>query len=202
MPFWGSGLLGSILDGVVFGAIIAVLWVYFRGPVAFFQSAPNLSLEEDARRKKRDKRQRRIERAIVANRKKARPVDYLQAWGMFAVIAGSASYAVAGGHGEYGILTAAAAAVRTVADPARLALMIVLNVITLAAMGAVLWTIIWGIGMLPLRFLNANWAKAARLYHGTLFGIALGALIGVATTLNQAIAGNIVGPLDLLFAIR
>ena len=197
MRFWGSGLIGSIIDGVVLGGILAVVLVAWRGPLQLFPKKHDEKANQKPNSRK-DRKLRSVMKASAAHRRTSFS-DYLQAWAMLAVIIASASYAIAGGHGEYGILTGIQAAFRTVSNPLQLALMTFLNVLTFAAMGAVLWTVIWGLGLIPLRLFYPSWAKASRLYHGTLFGIALGILIGIATTLNYAIAGKIVGPIDLLF---
>jgi hypothetical protein len=75
--------------------------------------------------------------------------------------------------------------------------MAILN--TLGVMGAVMRTGIWWIGMLLLRLLGPKWVERTKLIHGTAFGLLIGGLLGLSTTLNEGMAGNIVSPMDLLF---
>jgi hypothetical protein len=133
------------------------------------------------------------------SRREAKLGDYLTAWAMLGVMASSASYAVAGGRGDYAFITGAMEAFRTVSDPARLGLMLALNMLAFGTMGATLWTAIWWISVLLLRLMKRSWAERIRTIHGTLFGLTLGALMGFSTCVNEAIAGRISSPMDLLF---
>lgn len=186
-------LLDSLLDGLILGGIVAIILVAARGPLI-----PDAT--PDGKRGKRRRKYKKAEQAAVPTvRRKARLSDYIVAWAMLAVITSSASYAVAGGHGAYGLVRSAVKGFQAVSDPARLMLMVVLNMVVFAAMGAVLWTGIWWISRFLLHLIRRSWAERAKLIHGTIFGSVIGALLGLSVCLNEAIAGKIVGPFDLLF---
>jgi len=188
-----SGLLGSVLDGVILGAILAIILVANRGPLI-----PDP--KEQKKRHKHRRKPRQSKPASVPNSgREAKLGDYLAAWAMLGVMASSASYAVAGGHGDYGFITGTIEAFRTVSDPARLGVMMALNMLAFGAMGAILWTGVWWITVLLLRLTKRSWAERTKIIHGTLFGLTVGTLMGFSVCVNEAIAGNIVSPIDLLF---
>ncbi len=192
MQFSITALTDSLLDGFVLGAILAIVLVTLRGPI--------VPLGQEPPQPKRRRRKLKSTQPVLADAQpKATLADYLMAWAMLGVIAASASYAVAGGHGAYGIVTSIFKAIQAVADPGRLLVMAVLNTLVFGGMGAVLWTGIWWIGMLVLRLLGPKWVERTRLVHGTAFGLVIGGLLGLSVTLNEGIAGTIVSPMDLLF---
>ncbi len=186
--FSTAALVDSLLDGLVIGGILAIILVALRGPLAL------PTLEGD----KHDKRKRRPKKTEPAVARRAGLGDYLTAWAMLGVVAASASYAVATGHGAYGLITSAVKGFRAVPDPARLALMAILDVAFFAAMGAALWTGIWWIARFLLRLIRRSWAERTKLIHGTIFGLVVGGLLGFSVCFTEAIAGRIVGPLELL----
>jgi hypothetical protein len=193
VQFSTTAFLWSLLDGVVIGGIIAFILVRTRGPLV--QAAST----QDKRKGRQRKGKRTKEVALPGTSHQARLTDYLAAWAMLTIVVSSASYAVAGGHGAYGIVASAIKAFQGVSDPIRLSLMIVLNLLTFGILGAVLWTGIWWIGMVILRLINRTWAERSRLIHGTIFGFAVGGLLGMSACLTEAMAGRIITPLELLF---
>jgi hypothetical protein len=193
VQFSTAAFLWSLLDGVVLGGIIAFILVRTRGPLV-------PAAEPQEKKKRRYPKSKRVENeAQPQTGRQARLTDYLSAWAMLTIIVSSASYAVAGGHGAYGIVTSGIKAFQGVSDPLRLTLMIVLNLLTFGTLGAVLWTGIWWVGMMILRLINRKWAERSRVLHGTLFGFAIGGLLGISACLTEAMAGRIVTPLELLF---
>jgi len=191
--FTTAALADSLLDGIILGGILAIILVTIRGPLI-------PGIEQPGQRPKRRRRSRQSKEPLAADtHRKAKLSDYLLAWAMLGLIAASASYAIAGGHGAYGIVTSSVRAIQAVREPFRLVVMAVLNTLVFAGMGAVLWTGIWWIAMLLLRLLGRRWVERTRLIHGTLFGLIIGGLLGLSATLNEGMAGNIVSPIDLLF---
>lgn len=185
--FSTAALVDSVLDGVVIGGILAIVLVALRGPLTL----PTLEGDKHGKRRRRPKKTEQAAR-------KAGLGDYLTAWAMLGVVAASASYAVATGHGAYGLVTSAVKGFRAVSDPARLALMAILDVAFFAAVGAALWTGIWWITRFLLRLIRRSWAERTKLIHGTIFGLVVGGLLGFSVCFTEAIAGRIVGPLELL----
>ena len=192
MKLLSAGLLGSVLDGIILGGILAIILVANRGPL--------IPDPKEEKKRKYRRKPRRSNRASVPNsHREAGLGDYLAAWAMLGIVASSASYAVAGGHGNYGFITGAIEAFRTVSDPARLSLMIALNMLVFGAMGATLWAGVWWITILLLRLTKRSWAERTKTIHGALFGLTIGTLMGFSVCVNEAIAGNIASPIDLLF---
>jgi hypothetical protein len=188
-----TALTDSLLDGIILGGLLAIILVTIRGPLVAVPEQPGQPT-------KRRRKSRKLKQPSVADtQRRAKLSDYLLAWVMLAVIVASASYAVAGGHGAYGIVTSSVRAMQAVREPGRLVLMAVLNTLVFGGMGAVLWTGIWWIGMLLLRLLGPKWVERTMLIHGTAFGLVIGGLLGLSVTLNEGMAGNIVSPMDLLF---
>ena len=193
MHFTTAALADSLLDGIVLGGILAIILVTLRGPIvpAFAES------QQRTKRRRKSPKPKRSSDAGAGRRPTLS--DYLMAWAMVGLVAASASYAVAGGHGAYGIVTSATRALRAVREPLRLVMMAILNTIVIGGMGAIMWTGIWWIGMLLLRMLGPKWVERTKLIHGTVFGLVIGGLLGLSATLNEGMAGNIVNPIDLLF---
>jgi hypothetical protein len=194
--FSTAALLDSLLDGVVIGGILAIILVALRGPLTL----PSREGDKPAGRKRKSRKVEQVSAPSAA--RKAGLGDYLTAWAMLAVVAASASYAVATGHGAYGLITSAVKGFRAVSDPARLLLTAILDVAFFAAMGAALWTGIWWITRSLLRLIRRSWAERTKLIHGTIFGLVVGGLLGFSVCFTEAIAGRIVGPLELLRSAR
>ena len=190
--FSTAALVDSLLDGVIIGGIIALIWVTLRGPLIL----PTLQEDRPAKRRRKSKKVEQVPAPAAPH--KAGLSDYLTAWAMLSVVAASASYAVATGHGAYGLITSAVRGFQAVSDPARLALVALLDVLTFAALGAALWTGIWWIARLLLRFVKRSWLERTKLIHGAIFGLIVGGLLGFSACFTEAMAGRIVGPLELL----
>ena len=186
-----SGFLGSLIDGLILGGLLALILVRIRGP-----------LFPEAREPKSGKRGRKGRKAretpVPESPRQATLSDYLTAWATLGVIVASASYAVSGGHGTYGFITGSIKALQSVSQPARLALMMLLSLLFFGAMGAALWSAIWWVSILVLRLIRKSWAERSRVVHGALFGSVVGGLLGLSVCINEAIAGNILGPIELL----
>lgn len=193
MQFTTAALADSLLDGIILGGLVAIILVAIRGPLVPFAQ------ERVQPTKRRRKSKKSKDPVVTDTPPRAKLSDYLVAWAMLAVIGASASFAVAGGHGAYGIVTSSVRAFQAVRQPARLVVMAILNMLISGALGAVLWTGIWWISMVLLRMLGPKWVERTRLVHGTAFGLVIGGLLGLSATLNEAMAGNIVSPMDLFF---
>jgi len=190
--FSAAAFFDSLLDGVIIGGILAIILVALRGPLTLLSPEPEKPVKHKRKRAK-------IEQAPAPPAKrKAGLGDYLSAWAMLAVVTASASYAVATGHGACGLIHSAVKGFQAVSDPLRLALVALLDVLTFGALGAALWSAIWWIAIRLTRLLRRQWAERIKMIHGVIFGLIVGGLMGFSACFSEAMAGKIVGPLELL----
>lgn len=191
MKFEYSSLLNSLLDGTVIGLVAAILVIVFRGPIKAFSGV-----------KQEDSSNRQKESADQEGNKRGLQMvgGFFETWAFMVVVIGSASYALCSGYGRYGIINGVINAVQEVDNYFRFAWSTLLNMVILMMMGGVVWTVIWIIGDTLLKIIFRSKAQSnLRWTHGTIFGLFLGGLMGLITSLNHAINGKIVGPIELLF---